>query len=87
MIICKLRLLIHHFLRPLVLNLVKATRKIFFVLMENIRVVLLLNSSLDVLLHMLTLSVIQPFFMLLIVAFLFTLTLLEVDGLRRFGVV
>lgn len=86
-VIRQLRLLRRRFLWPLALNLVKATRKVFFVSMENIRVVLLLNSSLDALLHMLTLSVIQPFFTLLIVVFLFISTLLEEDGLRRSGVV
>lgn len=87
MVICRLRLPRHHFLWLLALNLVKAMRKIFFVLMDNIRVVLLLNSLLDALLHMPMLSVIQLFFTLLIAVCLFISMLLEVDGLRRFGAV
>lgn len=54
--------------------------------MENIETVLLLNSLLGVLLHMLTLSAIQLFFIVQNAEFLFTLMLLEADGLRRYGV-
>lgn len=85
--ICRLNLSRLRFPWPLVPNLAKAMRRRFFVVMENIKVVLLSNSLLGVLLHMLTLSVIRPFFIVPIALFLFISTWLEVDGLRRSGVV
>lgn len=85
--ICRLNLSRLMFPWPLAPNLAKAMRRRFSVLMENTKVVLLSNSLLDVLLHMLTLSVIRLFFIVPIAVFLFISMRLDEVGLRRFGVV